>query len=210
MVAYGPIRVLCVDDHRIVREGVALIISRETDMQVIGSVASGEEAVLEFRRHRPDITLMDLRLETMSGIEAIRTIRADDPSARIIALTMYKGDEDIHQALAAGAATYLLKTTLSDDLIRVVREVHAGECPLSPDLKARLEGRAAHPTLTAREIEVLNLVAQGKRNKEIAVILGISIDTVPGHLKSIFLKLQVTDRTAAVNVALRRGIIHIE
>ena len=210
MAAQPRIRVLCVDDHRIVREGVALIISRQPDMQVIGSVASGEEAVLQFRRHRPDITLMDLRLETMSGLEAIRAIRAEDPTARIIALTMYKGDEDIHQALAAGAAAYLLKTTLSDDLIRVVREVHAGERPLSPDLKASLEGRAAHPTLTPREIEVLNLVAQGRRNKEIAAVLGISVDTVPGHLKNIFLKLRVTDRTAAVNVALRRGIVHIE
>ena len=205
-----PISVLCVDDHRIVREGIALIISREPDMRVVGSVATGEEAVVQFRRHRPDITLMDLRLETMSGLEAIRAIRLEEPAARIIALTMYRGDEDIHQALAAGATAYLLKTTLSDDLIRVVRDVHAGGRPLSPDLKARLEGRAAHPTLTPREVQVLDLVAQGKRNKEIAALLGMSLETVPGHLKSIFLKLGVSERTSAVRVALRRGIVHIE
>jgi DNA-binding NarL/FixJ family response regulator len=185
-------------------------LHRQADMRVIGSAATGEEAVIQFRRHHPDITLMDLRLEAMSGLDAIRAIRREAPAARIIALTMYQGDEDIHQALAAGAAAYLLKTTLSDDLIRVVRQVHAGERPLSPDLKARLDGRAAHPTLTPREIEVLHLVAQGKRNKEIARLLGISVDTVPNHLKSIFLKLGVSERTSAVNVALRRGIVHIE
>ena len=204
------IRVLCVDDHRIVREGIALIISQQSDMSVVGLAGTGEEAVLQYRRHRPDIMLMDLRLEGMSGLDAIREIRREAPDARIIALTMYQGDEDIHQALAAGAATYLLKNALTDDLIRVVREVHAGGRPLLANVKARLDERATQPKLTPREIQVLELIAQGKRNKEVAEILGISVDTVPNHMKGIFLKLGVNERTAAVNVALRRGIVHID
>jgi DNA-binding NarL/FixJ family response regulator len=204
------IRVLCVDDHWIVREGVALIIASEPDMEVIGSAATGEDAVLLFKQHRPDVTLMDLRLRTMSGLEAIQAIRHEQADARVIVLTMYQGDEDIHRALAAGAAAYLLKETLSDDLIRIVREVHAGERPISPDVQARLDERAAQPTLTSREIQVSELVSQGRRNKEIASILGISEETVHVHLKNIFAKLKVNERTAAVNVALRRGIVHIE
>jgi two-component system, NarL family, response regulator len=204
------IRVLCVDDHRIVREGIALIISRQPDMEVVGSAATGEEAVLLFKRHRPDVTLMDLQLPTMSGLEAIQTIRRDYDDARIIVLTMYQGDEDIHRALSAGATTYLLKDTLSDDLIRFVREVHAGRRPIRPDVKARLDERAAQPTLTPREIQVMELVSEGRRNKEIASLLGISEETVQVHLKNIFAKLKVGERTAAVNVALRRGIVHIK
>jgi two-component system, NarL family, response regulator len=204
------IRVLCVDDHRIVREGIALIISRQPDMEVVGSAATGEEAVLLFKRHRPDVTLMDLQLPTMSGLEAIQAIRREYDDARIIVLTMYQGDEDIHRALSAGATTYLLKDTLSDDLIRFVREVHAGRRPIRPDVKARLDERAAQPTLTPREIQVMELVSEGRRNKEIASLLGISEETVQVHLKNIFAKLKVSERTAAVNVALRRGIVHIK
>lgn len=204
------VRVLCVDDHRIVREGVALILAREPDIKVVAMASSADEAVAEFKRHLPDITLMDLRLGDRSGIDAIREIRQEYPTARIVVLTMYQGDEDIHRALSAGAATYLLKDALSDDLIRVVREVHAGGHPMAPDVRARLDQRATQPTLTRREIQVLQLVSQGKRNKEIAAILGLSEDTVPVHVKNIFAKLRVNERTAAVNVALRRGIIHIE
>lgn len=205
------IRVLCVDDHRLVREGIALIISGTPDMVVVGSATTGEEAIAQFQCHRPDITLMDLRLAgTVSGVEAIRAIHAEAPDARIIVLTMYSGDEDIHRALAAGATAYLLKDTLSDDLLRVIREVHAGGRPLSADVKALLDARSGQRNLTRREIEVLELVAKGKRNKEIAVILGMSLETVPVHLKHIFAKLDVTDRTAAVGVALRRGIVHID
>jgi DNA-binding NarL/FixJ family response regulator len=204
------IRVLCVDDHRIVREGLALIIARQPDMKVVGFAATGQEAVLQWRRHKPDITLMDLRLGEMSGLDAIRAIRREEPTARVIVLTMYQGDEDIHQALAAGAATYLLKDTLSDDLIRTVRQVHAGGHPMGDDVKARLSERGAQPPLTPREIEVLRLVAQGHRNKQIASLLHLSEETVPVHLKNIFAKLKVNERTAAVNVALRRGIVHIE
>jgi DNA-binding NarL/FixJ family response regulator len=204
------IRVLCVDDHQIVREGLALIIASQPDMKVVGFAATGEDAVQQWRRHRPDITLMDLRLVGMSGLDAIRAIRREEPTARVIVLTVYQGDEDIHQALAAGAATYLLKDTLADDLIRTVREVHAGGQPMADGVKARLSERAAQPPLTAREIEVLNLVARGHRNKEIAALLRVSEETVAVHLKHTFAKLKVNERTAAVNVALRRGIVHIE
>jgi len=205
-----PIRVLCVDDHRIVREGIGLIIARQPDMEVVGSAATGEEAVALFKRERPDVTLMDLQLSTMSGLEAIQAIRREDADARIIVLTMYQGDEDIHRALTAGATTYLLKDTLSDDLIRFVREVHAGRRPIRADVKARLDERATQPTLTPREVQVMELVSEGKRNKEIAVLLGISEETVQVHLKNIFAKLKVGERTAAVNVAIRRGIVHIK
>lgn len=210
MTTPSSIRVLCVDDHRIVRDGIALILAREPDIEVVASAANAEEAVSEFKRHKPDVTLMDLRLGERNGIDAIKEIRRDSPDARIVVLTMYQGDEDIHRALSAGAATYLLKDALSDDLIRVVREVHAGGHPIGADVRARLDQRAAQPTLTPREIQVLQLVSQGKRNKEIAAILGLSDDTVPVHVKNIFAKLRVNERTAAVNVALRRGIIHIE
>jgi DNA-binding NarL/FixJ family response regulator len=210
MTTPSSIRVLCVDDHRIVREGIALILAREPDIEVVASAANADEAVAEFKRHQPDVTLMDLRLGDRNGIDAIKEIRRDYPNARIVVLTMYQGDEDIHRALSAGAATYLLKDSLTDDLIRVVREVHAGGHPIGPDVRARLDQRAAQPTLTPREIQVLQLVSQGKRNKEIAAILGLSDDTVPVHVKNIFAKLRVNERTAAVNVALRRGIIHIE
>jgi DNA-binding NarL/FixJ family response regulator len=208
--APAPIRVLCVDDHRIVRDGIALILSRETDMAVVGLAATGEDAIQMFKRERPDITLMDLRLGTMTGLEAIRAIRHEDPEARVIVLTMYQGDEDVYGALAAGAATYLLKETLPDDLIRVIRDVHAGHRPLDPAIKAMLAERANHPTLTPREIEVLGLISEGNRNKEIAALLGIAERTVNVHLKNIFGKLNVNERTSAVKVAVRRGIIHME
>jgi DNA-binding NarL/FixJ family response regulator len=204
------IRVLCVDDHRIVREGVALIIARESDMEVVGLAATGEDAVQLFKRERPDVTLMDLRLGTMTGLEAIRAIRREEPLARIVVLTMYQGDEDVYGALAAGAVTYLLKETLPDDLIRVIRDVNAGERPIDPAIKAMLDERAMHPTLTPREVEVMALISQGKRNKEVAALLGISERTVNVHLKNIFVKLNVNERTSAVNVALRRGIIHLD
>ena len=204
------IRVMCVEDHRIVREGIALIISREPDMQVVAFAATSDEAVQKFDQHRPDITLMDLRLGKSSGLDAITAIRRRHENARIIVLTMYQGDEDIHQALKAGATTYVLKDAVADDLIRVVRAVNAGGHPMEADVQARLDQRATQPTLTPREVQVLKLVAGGHRNKEIATLLGLSDETVPVHLKNIFSKLGVNERTAAVNVALRRGIVHIE
>ena len=204
------ITVLCVDDHRIVREGLRMIINSEPDMVVIDTAATGAEAVTRPRQHFPDITLMDLRLPDISGVDAIREIRRLDAAARIIVLTMYTGDEDIHRAIRAGASTYLLKDTLSDDLPRIVREVHAGRQSLPADVAAKLQERAAHPTLTAREIEVMKLVATGRRDKEIAVALSISSQTVRVHMKNIFAKLDVSDRTEAMSLAIRRGIIHID
>jgi DNA-binding NarL/FixJ family response regulator len=204
------ITVLCVDDHRIVREGLRMIINGEPDMVVIGAASTGREAVARYEEQLPDITLMDLQLPEMGGVDAIRAIRERDAAARIIVLTMYKGDEDIYRALAAGASTYLLKDTLADDLPRIVREVHAGQRTLPPDVLARLEERNASPTLTPREIEVMKLVASGRRDKEIAVALSISSQTARVHMKNIFAKLGVSDRTEAMSVAIRRGIIHID
>lgn len=203
------IRVLCVDDHRIVREGIALIIDRQPDMEVVAVASTGERAVRLFNRHRPDVTLMDLQLGKMSGLEAISLIRRQHPHARIVVLTTYDGDEDIYRALEAGAATYLLKDTLSDDLIRVVRQVHAGQRPIGADVQARLDQRGGNAPLTPREIEILELVTKGMRNKEIAAALNISEDTVAVHLRNTFAKLKVNERTTAVTVALRRGIIHL-
>ena len=205
-----PITVLCVDDHRIVREGLRMIINGEPDMTVVDAVATGGEAVAGYQRHAPDVTLMDLQLPDMSGVDAIRSIRELDHDARIIVLTMYKGDEDIHQALGAGASTYLLKDTIADDLPRIVREVNAGHRRLPAAVQAKLLERAANPTLTSREIEVMKLVAAGRRDKEIAIALAISNQTVRVHVKNIFAKLGVGDRTEEMNVAIRRGIIHID
>jgi two-component system NarL family response regulator len=178
-------------------------------MRVVASASTGEEALALFRIHHPDITLMDLQLPGMSGLDTIRSMIQDDSSARIIVLTMYEGDEDIYRALDAGAVTYLLKDMLTEELIRVVRAVHGGERPLTTHIKARLDERATHPALTPREIQVLELIAEGQRNKQIAAELAISEETVHAHVKNLFSKLNVSDRTAAVTAALRRGIIHL-
>lgn len=204
-----PIRIQCVDDHAVVREGISLKINLERDMTVVAAVATGEQAVATFAEHRPDVTLMDLQLPVMSGLDAIRAIRAIDPAAKIVVLTMYSGEEDVYRALEAGAATYLLKGTLSDDLIRIVRDVHAGGRPIPPDVAATLAARSPRSVLTPREVEVVALMAKGLQNKEIAAHMRISHETVRIHAKNIFFKLQVPDRTAAVVDALRRGIIHM-
>lgn len=203
------IRVLCVDDHRVMLDGLALLIGRQSDMEVVASATSGEQAVDLFASRRPDVTLMDLQLPTMSGLEAIGHIRRADPDARIVVLTMYQGDEDIYRALEAGAAAYLLKDTLAEHLVHVIREVHAGQRSIPPDVAAALATRKAHPSLTPREIEVVQLIAQGMRNKEIAVALGISEQTAKVHVKNILAKLSLSDRSAVIAVAVRRGIIHI-
>ncbi len=200
---------MCVEDHRIVREGLALIINQEPDMKVVGACATGDEAIPLYRTCTPDVTLMDLRLGATSGVDAIKAIRKENPDARIIVLTMYEGDEDIFRAHQAGATTYLLKDTLSSDLVRVVRAVHAGERPVLPEVQARLAERASMPTLTSREVEVLQLISQGLRNKEVGAMLGITEGTVQIHVKNIFSKLNVNDRTGAVQVAVRRGLIHM-
>jgi DNA-binding NarL/FixJ family response regulator len=203
------VRVLCVDDHRVVREGLAAMIGRQPDMQVVASAATGEQAVDLFRELRPDVTLMDLQLPTMSGLEAIRAIRGVDADARIIVLTMYQGEEDIFRALEAGAASYLLKDSISDDLTTMIREVQAGRRPITPIIAQLLSTRATQAPLTAREVEVVGLIAKGLRNKEIATELHITEETAKVHVRRVFVKLNVNDRTAAVHVALQRGIIHL-
>lgn len=203
------ISVLCVDDHQIVREGIVAIIGRQSDMTVTGTAANGLQAVDAFLQNPPDVTLMDLQLPLLSGLEALRRIRSVDAYAKIIVLTTYHGDEDVHQALAAGAATYLLKEAVLDDLAGVVRAVHNGARPLSEDVQRILATRAEHAQLTAREIEVLELIAQGLRNKEVGAVLGITEETVKVHMRNIMSKLNVQDRTEAVTMALRRGVIHL-
>jgi DNA-binding NarL/FixJ family response regulator len=206
----GPIDLLIVDDHSILREGLKLIIERERDMKVVGAASTGEEGLDLLERLRPSMILMDLNLPGMSGVDAIRAVRQRNTAIPIVVLTMYEGDGDIRRALEAGATTYLLKHALSDDLTRVIREVHSGQRPLPADVQARLDDTAARPVLSKREVEVLELVLEGHRNKEIAYTLSISRETVGVHLRTIFAKLDVHDRTAAVKVALRRGILHIK
>ena len=203
------IRVLCVDDHLLVREGISLVIERDPEVRVVGTAASGEEALSCYPELRPDITLMDLQLPGMSGIETIARLRTIDPGAKIIVLTVLQGDEDIYRALRAGATTYLLKDTLSQDLVRVIREVHAGQRPVGPLVEARLSERANAPALSEREVQVVELLSQGMRNKELAASLGITERTAEVHVRNILTKLNVKDRTAAVSVAIRRGIIHL-
>ena len=209
-VASRPIRVLCVDDHRLMREGIARIVGVQPDMEVVAEASNGEQAVAQFLASRPDVTLMDLQLPVTSGPEATRRIRQIDRAARIIVLTMYHGDEDIYRAFEAGAMGYVLKDTISDDLIHMIREVHAGRRVVTPDIQQALDERARLPTLSLRERQVLELVAEGMRNKEIAAALGISADTTGMHVKNIYTKLNVHDRTAAVAKAIRRGIIRIQ
>lgn len=204
------IRILVVDDHPIVRKGLAATINPEPDMEVVASASSGKQAIDLFREKKPDVAIMDLTLTPdMTGIEATQAIRREFPDARIIILSAFDGDEDIYRALQAGAATYLLKETLGDDLIPIIREVHSGGGTISSHIGRKLADRVKQAVLTARELGVLELVAKGLRNKEIGAQLGISEETAQGHVKNILSKLQVHDRTEAVTVALRRGIIHI-
>jgi DNA-binding NarL/FixJ family response regulator len=205
------VRILIVDDHPIVRKGLAATLEPEPDMEVVASAATGKQAVDLFREKRPDVTIMDLTLTPdMTGIQAIQAIRREFPHARIIVLSAYKRDEDIYRALQAGAATYLLKESLGDDLIPIIREVHAGGGPIPSQVGRKLADRVKQPALTTRELEVLQLVADGMRNKEIASSLGITEETAQGHVKNILSKLHVHDRTEAVTLAIRRGIIHID
>lgn len=209
MAGGDRISVMCVEDHGLVREGLCLIVNRQPDMYVVASAASGEEAVARFKQHSPDVTLMDLQLADMSGVDAIQEIHRIDSDAKIVVLTIYQGPEEIYRAMAAGAADYLSKDSLSDELVRVVRQVHAGERRIPPELEAWLAERALQPALTKREIQVIELISQGKRNKEIAVSLGISEETVHVHVRNLLGKLKVNDRSGAISVAVRRGIIHI-
>ena len=205
------IRILIVDDHPIVRKGLAATLAPEPDMDVVASAATGKQAVELYRDQRPDVTIMDLTMTPdMTGIQAIEAIRSEFPDARIVILSAYKRDEDIYRALQAGAVTYLLKENLGDDLVSIIREVHAGGGPVPSQVGRKLADRMKQPALTARERDVLELIAKGMRNKEVGASLGITEETVQSHVKSILSKLKVHDRIDAVTVAIRRGLVHID
>jgi DNA-binding NarL/FixJ family response regulator len=203
------IRVFCVDDHPLLREGIATIIRNQPDMELVGEAATGQEAIQQFSKLRPHVTLMDLRLPDMSGIEALAAIRAEFSEARIVMLTTFEGDVEIQRALEAGASGYLLKTMPPKDLVEAIRQVHSGKKRIHPQVAARLAEYMSEDALTVREIEVLNHVAAGSRNKEIADKLFITEETVKGHIKHIMEKLGASDRTQAVAIGIRRGIIHL-
>jgi DNA-binding NarL/FixJ family response regulator len=203
------IRVFSVDDHPLLREGIAAIINNQPDMQVIGQAANGKDAVQEFKKHQPDVTLMDLRLPDMSGIDAMIAIRAEFPEARIILLTTFEGDVEIKRALEAGARGYLLKSMPPKELVEVIRQVHAGKKRIPPQLAAQLAEHMSDEALTTREIEILGQIAGGNRNRDIAEQLFISEETVKVHIKHIMEKLGASDRTQAVAIGIRRGIIQL-
>jgi DNA-binding NarL/FixJ family response regulator len=203
------ITVLTVDDHELVRKGIAAILSTEGDLRLVAEANTGSEAVRLYRQHRPDLTLMDLRLPDKSGIETTREIRSEDPAAKIIALTSYDGDQDIYRALEAGVRGYLLKEMLHTEIIRAIRIVHGGRRFIPQEVTQQLNGYFPEVALTPREIEVLSLVARGFGNKEVGDVLGTAPGTVKAHVQSILSKLGAKDRTHAVTIALRRGIIHL-
>jgi two-component system NarL family response regulator len=203
-------RVLLVDDHALLRTGVANIINQEPDLEVVAEAGNGVEAIDAYMRHRPDVTLLDLRMPVMEGVEAVRQIRERDPRARVIVLTTYDTDEEISRALKAGAKAYVLKDISADDLIGCIHEVLAGKTYLAPAAAAKLAEGVARVRLTPRELATLQLMADGKANKEIASELGISERTVKTHLGHLFEKLGVASRTEAIGVATRRGLVRLE
>ena len=205
-----PIRILTVDDHAVLRDGIAALVAQEPDMLLVGEAANGAEAVEEFRRLRPDVTLMDLQMPGMSGIDAITAICAEAPKARIIVLTTYEGDAQAVRALKAGASAYLLKSSLRKELLEAIRLVHSGRRYVPAEIAQDIAIHAAQEPLTERETTILRMVAEGRANKVIAWELSLSEDTVKAHLRSIFSKLDVSDRTQAVTLALRRGIISLQ
>ena len=205
----APITILIAEDHLIARVGLKTIISMQSDMQVVAEAANGAQAVELYRRHRPGITLMDVRMPVMTGVEAAVAIHEEFPEARIIALSTYGGDEDIRRALQAGVRSYLTKDVLHDELIRAIRAVHSGASYLPPVVAAALEASAFPAGLSAREIEVLELIVKGHGNKQIAFELGIAEHTVKNHVKNILSKLGADDRTQAATAAIQRGIIHL-
>jgi DNA-binding NarL/FixJ family response regulator len=210
MNAETPIRVLCVDDHPLVRKGIASILANETDMQLVAEAGSGAEAVELFRLHQPDVTLMDLRMARMDGVEATQAIRREYPDARIIALTSYDGDQDIYRALEAGVRGYLLKEMVHPDVLRAIRTVHSGKRLMPAEVAERLTEYFPQVALTPREVEVLELVAHGLANKEIAERLGTASGTIKMHVQNVLAKLGAADRTHAVTLAIQRGILHLD
>src|SRR5215467_12270833 len=209
MANLNAIRILTVDDHPLLREGIAALISNQPDMELIGEASSGSEAIQQFRKHRPDVTLMDLRLPDMSGIDAMIAIRAEFPDARFVMLTTFEGDIQIQRALQTGARAYLLKSSPPKELMETIRQVHAGKKRIPPEIASQLAEHMGDEALTNREVEVLQSIAGGNRNRDIADALFISEETVKVHIKHIMDKLGASDRTEAVAIGIRRGIIHL-
>jgi len=203
------IRVFSVDDHPLLREGIAAVVNNQPDMQIVAQAANAQEAIEQFREHRPDVTLMDLRLPDRSGIDAMIAIRSEFPDARIILLTTFEGDVEIKRALEAGARGYVLKSMPPKELVEVIRQVHAGKRRIPPQLAAQLAEHLSDEALTQREVEVLGQIAGGNRNRDIAERLFISEETVKVHIKHIMEKLGASDRTQAVAIGIRRGIIEL-
>src|SRR6266481_1990159 len=205
----SPIRILTVDDHPLIRVGIATLVAPESDMKLVGEACNGREGIAKYRECLPDVTLMDLQMPEMNGLDAIIAIRDEFPEARIIVLTTYKGDVQVLRALKAGGRAYLLKGLLRKELLETIRAVHAGEKRITPEIASQLAEHAVDDTLTSREIDVLRLLAGGNANKLIADQLSITEDTVKGHVKNILSKLGANDRTHAVTIALKRGIIEL-
>jgi DNA-binding NarL/FixJ family response regulator len=203
------IRVLAVDDHPLLREGIAALVSNQADMELVAEAANGREAIEQFRKHLPDITLMDLQMPEMNGIDALGAIRGEFPEARIVVLTTYAGDVQVIRALKAGARGYLLKGLLRKELLDTIRAVHAGQKRMPPEVASEIAEHATDDILTPREVDVLRLIAAGNANKEIAAQLSITEETVKGHVKNILGKLSANDRTHAVTIGLKRGIIDL-
>ena len=206
---HAPIRILTVDDHDLVRKGLAAILATEPGFELVAEANSGKDAVSLYRQHRPDVTLMDLRLPDQTGIETSRQIRAEFPDAKILVLTSYDGDQDIYRALEAGVRGYLLKEMVHTEVVRAIRVVHSGKRFIPAEVSQQLNGFFPEVALTPRETEVLSLVARGLGNKEVGDVLGTAPGTVKAHVQSILGKLGAKDRTHAVTIALRRGIIHL-
>jgi DNA-binding NarL/FixJ family response regulator len=203
------IRILTVDDHPLLRQGISAAIEDESDMAVVAEAANGREAIQQFRTHRPDVTLMDLQMPEMNGLDAMIAIRGEFPDARIIVLTTYTGDVQATRALQAGARAYLLKNNLQKELLDTIRAVHAGRKTLSPEVSFQLAEHSAEESLSAAEVRVLSLIAEGNSNKEIAARLSITEDAVKGQVRNILSKLGANDRTQAVTIAVKRGIIEL-
>jgi two-component system NarL family response regulator len=205
----GAIRILVAEDHLVARVGVTTIVNLQPDMTVVAEASNGQQTVELYRKHLPDVVLLDMRMPGMSGVEAAAAIRAEYPNAKMVALTTYGGDEDIRRALAAGVQAYLTKDVLHDELLKAIRAVHAGQRYLPAAVAAALAAQMPRPDLSAREIQVLDLIVRGLANKQIAYSLNIAEHTVKNHVKSILSKLGVQDRTQAATAAIQRGIIHL-